>query len=154
MPEPGQRAPAFEGPTQDGSTLKLADYRGRKVALYFYPKDNTSGCTKQACNLRDNFSDLEHAGVAVIGVSADPVASHEKFASKYKLPFPLVADPAKKIVSAYGVWGEKSLYGRKYMGLIRTTFLVDEEGTIVDVLKKPKVGHHASEIMKAFDLES
>lgn len=152
MPEQGATAPLFEGSTQDGEQLRLVDYAGRKVAIYFYPKDDTSGCTKQACNLRDNWSALQKAGVSVIGVSGDPVKSHAKFASKYDLPFPLVADPERKILEAYGVWGEKSLYGRKYMGTVRTTFLVDEAGKIVHVVKKPRVGQHAEEILNAFGL--
>lgn len=152
MLEPGTPAPDFEGETQLGKPVRLSDYRGKKVALYFYPKDNTSGCTKQACNLRDEYSDLQRAGIEVIGVSADDVASHEKFAGKYNLPFPLVADPQHEILEAYGVWGQRNLYGRKFMGIKRTTFLIDEEGKIVDVIKRPKVGNHASEVMKKFGI--
>lgn len=152
MPQPGAKAPPFEGKTQDGSTLRLAEYSGQKVVVYFYPRDNTPGCTKQACNLRDNWLALKEAGVSVIGISADSVASHAKFADKYDLPFPLVADPDKEILEAYGTWGEKSLYGRKYMGIKRTTFLIDEAGIIVHVIKKPRVGHHSEEVLKAFGL--
>jgi peroxiredoxin Q/BCP len=152
MPEVGAKAPLFEGETQEGGVLRLGDYSGRKIAIYFYPKDNTPGCTKQACNLRDNWSDLQKAGVAVIGVSPDPTSTHAKFARKYKLPFPLVADPEKKVIEDYGVWGEKSMYGRKYMGLKRTTFLVNEDGVIVHVFKKPRTGKHAEEILKYFGL--
>lgn len=152
MPEPGQKAPEFEGDTQTGERLRLADYRGKKVVLYFYPKDDTPGCTKQACNLRDDHSELQQAGIAVIGVSADDVSSHEKFAEKYNLPFPLVSDPEHEILEAYGVWGERNLYGRKFMGIKRTTFLIDEEGTIVDVIKRPKVTEHGAEVMKKFGL--
>lgn len=151
MPDVGADAPAFEGKTQSGGTLRLADYVGRKVALYFYPRDNTSGCTKQACNLRDNWSMLEEAGIAVVGVSGDSVDSHAKFADQYDLPFPLVADTERKILEAYGVWAEKSLYGRKYMGIKRTTFLVNEDGKIVHIIKNPRVGQHAQEVRRAFE---
>lgn len=150
MPEPGEKAPSFEGVTQNGDTIKLEDYRGRKIALYFYPKDDTPGCTKQACNLRDEYEHLRRDDIAVIGVSADPVESHEKFAKKYDLPFPLIADPEHDILEAYGVWGERNLYGRKFMGTTRTTFLIDEEGVIKQVIKRPKVKEHASEIMEKF----
>lgn len=149
--EVGTKAPLFEGETQDGNALRLADYEGRKVAIYFYPKDDTTGCTKQACNLRDNWVALKEAGITVIGVSKDSAASHTKFASKYSLPFPLVADPEKKIIKDYGVWRQKSLYGRKYMGIHRTTFLVDEQGVIVHVIKKPRVGNHAEEVLQGFE---
>ncbi len=152
MPSPGDPAPDFTGTTQTGETVRLRDLRGKKVALYFYPKDDTPGCTKQACNLRDNHSELLGKGVAVIGVSVDDEASHSKFADKYTLPFPLVADPAHTIVNAYGVYGERSLYGRKVMGTQRTTFLIDEEGKIVHVFKRPKVEEHAQEILDRFGL--
>ena len=154
MPEKGEQAPLFAEKTQTGEVIRLADYVGQKVAIYFYPKDNTSGCTKQACNLRDNWGALEAAGVAVIGVSADSVESHAKFAGEYDLPFPLVADTDRKILKAYGVWGEKSLYGRKFMGIRRTTFLVDENGKIVHVLKKPRVADHAGEVLDAFGIRA
>ncbi len=150
MPEAGATAPAFSGTTQDGDRIKLADYRGRRLALYFYPKDDTPGCTKQACNLRDGYQDLLKAGIAVVGVSIDDRASHEKFADKYELPFPLIADVDKKVVSAYGVYGEKSLYGRKFIGTRRTTFLIDEAGKIVHVFKRPKTADHTAEILKRF----
>ncbi len=150
MPEAGATAPAFSGTTQDGDRIKLADYRGRRLALYFYPKDDTPGCTKQACNLRDGYQDLLEAGIAVVGVSIDDRASHEKFADKYELPFPLIADVDKKVVSAYGVYGEKSLYGRKFIGTRRTTFLIDEAGKIVHVFKRPKTADHTAEILKKF----
>ncbi len=150
MPEAGATAPAFSGTTQDGDRIKLADYRGRRLALYFYPKDDTPGCTKQACNLRDGYQDLLEAGIAVVGVSIDDRASHEKFADKYELPFPLIADVDKKVVSAYGVYGEKSLYGRKFIGTRRTTFLIDEAGKIVHVFKRPKTADHTAEILKRF----
>lgn len=145
--EAGTTAPTFTSTTFSGDTVALEDYRGRKVALYFYPKDDTPGCTKQACNLRDNLSLLEEHGVAVIGVSGDDDASHERFAGKYDLPFPLVADPDHEVIDAYGVWGEKKNYGKTYMGLARTTFLIDEDGVIQHVFKRPKTAEHAEEII-------
>ncbi|MFQ5571078.1 MAG: thioredoxin-dependent thiol peroxidase [Rhodothermales bacterium] len=150
MPEAGQQAPVFCGSTQDGETLCLNDYRGRKVALYFYPKDDTPGCTKQACNLRDGYQELLDAGIAVIGVSPDEVASHQRFADKYELPFPLVADPERKVLDLYGTWGEKNRYGRIVMGVKRTTFLIDEEGLIRHVFKRPKVAEHTEEVLDKF----
>ena len=152
MIEPGTKAPDFEGETQSGDTIRLSDFAGRKVAVYFYPKDDTSGCTKQACNLRDNWEALQEAGVAVIGISKDSAKSHEKFASKYSLPFPLIADTEKEIIEAFGAWGQKSLYGRKYLGIFRTTFLIDEQGIVIGVIRKPKVSGHAEEILEAFGL--
>jgi len=149
-PEPleaGTRAPAFTATTFDGTKVKLTDYKGQKVALYFYPKDATPGCTKQACNLRDNIDALTEAGIAVIGVSPDDNDSHEKFAGKHELPFPLVADPDRKVIEKYGVWGEKQNYGKTYMGLQRTTFLIDETGKIIHVFKRPKTNDHTAEIL-------
>lgn len=150
MPEVGQPAPDFEGRTQDGDTVRLSDYRGRKLALYFYPKDDTPGCTKQACSLRDDYSKLLDHGIAVVGVSADDVDSHARFAEKYELPFPLVADPEHRVLKAYGVRGERNLYGRTFMGTKRTTFLIDEEGTIHHIFKRPNTGAHAQEILEKF----
>jgi peroxiredoxin Q/BCP len=147
MPAPGDQAPDFTGTTSSGDSLSLSDYRGRWTLLYFYPKDDTPGCTKQACNLRDNFERLEEEGIAVIGVSGDDEASHERFASKYDLPFPLVADPDHEILTRYGVWGEKNFYGKKRMGIKRTTFLIDPEGVIRHVFKRPKTGEHAEEVL-------
>ena len=151
MPAAGEQAPEFEGPTHEGETLRLSDYRGRKVALYFYPKDDTPGCTKQACNLRDNYQTLVDAGIAVIGVSGDDVDSHEQFADKYDLPFPLVADPDHDVLEAYGAWGKRNLYGKKFMGIKRTTFLIDEDGVIRHVFKRPKTSAHAEEVLRKFD---
>lgn len=151
MPEVGTEAPPFEGRTQDGETVRLEDYRGKKVALYFYPKDDTPGCTKQACNLRDGYRELLDVGIAVIGVSGDDVASHEAFAEKYDLPFPLVADPEHEILEAYGVWGERTLFGRTFMGTKRTTFLIDEEGVVRHVFKRPRVEEHTEEILERFE---
>lgn len=152
MPEAGQIAPEFTAQSQDGDQISLTDYRGRKVVLYFYPKDDTPGCTKQACNLRDEYSTLLEKGLAVIGVSADDVESHSKFADKYELPFPLLADPEHEILEKYGVWRQRNLYGRLSMGIQRTTFLIDEEGVIKDVIKRPNVDDHASEVMRRFGI--
>lgn len=152
MPNVGDPAPLFEGVIQEGETLRLSDFRGKKVALYFYPADDTPGCTKQACNLRDGYRELLDAGIAVIGVSGDDVASHEDFAEKYSLPFPLIADTERAIMEQYGVWGQRNLYGKLFMGVKRTTFLIDEEGTVVHVLKRPKVQEHTEEILNKFGL--
>lgn len=147
MPEVGDKAPGFSGKDQHGNTISLGDFRGKKVALYFYPKDDTPGCTKQACNLRDGQGILTENGIAVVGVSADSVKSHGRFADKYNLPFPLIADQDLEIVKRYGVYGEKNLYGIKSLGIKRTTFLIDEDGTILHVFKKPKTGEHTREIL-------
>ncbi|MEM9133030.1 MAG: thioredoxin-dependent thiol peroxidase [Actinomycetota bacterium] len=143
----GTPAPDFTATTFDGTTVSLADHRGGMVALYFYPKDATPGCTKQACNLRDNLGLLAEHDIAVIGVSPDDDASHERFVADHELPFPLIADPDRKIIDAYGVWGEKKNYGKTYLGLQRTTFLIDAEGTIVHVFKRPRTADHAAEIV-------
>lgn len=152
MPSVGEQAPLFEATAQNGETVRLADYRGQKVALYFYPKDDTPGCTKQACNLRDNYALLQEHGIAILGVSPDDVVSHDGFASKYTLPFPLLADPHRTILEAYGAWGEKNLYGRKYIGVKRSTFLIDEHGIIRKIFRRPKVAAHAKEILTSFHL--
>ena len=144
----GDKAPEFEGKDQHGNTVRLSDYRGKKVILYFYPKDDTSGCTAQACNLRDNYSDLQQEGYEVIGVSTDSEQSHQKFIGKYDLPFTLIADTDKKIVEQYGVWQEKSMYGRKYMGTMRYTFVIDEEGVIQEIITKVKTKEHSKQILK------
>jgi peroxiredoxin Q/BCP len=144
----GDKAPAFSGKDAGGNKVSLADYKGKKVALYFYPQDDTPTCTTQACNLRDNIALLKKEGFAVIGVSPDDEKSHQKFGKKFGLPFPLVADPEHKIIDKYGVWGEKLLYGRKYMGLHRTTFLIDEKGVIRKIFLKPKSKQHAEEIVE------
>ncbi len=143
----GDKAPEFEGKDQNGNTVKLSDYRGKKVILYFYPKDNTSGCTAQACNLRDNYSDLQQEGYEVIGVSTDSEKSHQNFIGKFELPFTLIADTEKEIVTQYGVWQEKSMYGRKYMGTLRYTFVIDENGVIQDIIKKVKTADHTGQIL-------
>lgn len=144
----GDQAPDFEAKNQKDETVKLSDFRGKKVVLYFYPKDNTSGCTAQAFNLRDNYSNLQKAGYEVIGVSKDGVKSHQKFAEKQELPFTLIADEDTNINQAYGVWKEKSMYGKKYMGTARTTFLIDEDGKIEDIIEKVKTKEHTAQILK------
>lgn len=143
----GDKAPEFEGKDQRGNTVRLSDYQGKKVILYFYPKDDTSGCTAQACNLRDNYGNLRQEGYEVIGVSTDSEQSHQKFIGKYELPFTLIADTDKKIVEQYGVWQEKSMYGRKYMGTMRYTFVLDENGVIRDIIKKVKTADHTAQIL-------
>ncbi len=145
------KAPAFSGKDQDGNAHKLSDYKGKKVVLYFYPEDDTPTCTDQACNLRDNYGLLVQNGFTVLGVSPDEVKKHKKFESKYSLPYTLIADPEHKIIDKYGVWGEKQLYGRKYMGLHRTTFLIDEKGMIRKIFLKPKSKQHTEEILKAWN---
>ncbi len=146
----GSKAPIFKGVDQNGKPISLADYKGKKVILYFYPKDDTPTCTIQACNLRDNYSALLKKGYQVIGISTDDVKSHKKFEEKFKLPFPLVADEDKKIVDKYNLWGEKKLMGRTYMGTTRTTFLIDETGKIVKIIDKPESKNHTEEILAAW----
>lgn len=148
----GVKAPAFKGKDQDGNTVSLADFKGKKIVLYFYPEDDTPTCTVQACNLRDNFSLLKQNGLTVLGVSPDEVKKHKKFEGKYQLPFILVSDPDHKIIDKYGVWGQKQLYGRTYMGLHRTTFLIDEKGIIRKIFLKPRSKQHSEEIIKAWQL--
>jgi peroxiredoxin Q/BCP len=148
LPEPGTLAPDFTAPDQHGNNFTLSSLRGQKVALYFYPKDDTPGCTAQACNLRDNEMQLAAQGIKVVGVSTDDAASHGKFAQKYDLAFPLVADADKAIVQAYGVWQEKKNYGKTYWGTMRTTFLLDENGVITRVIKRPDTKEHAAQLLK------
>ncbi|HYO21515.1 MAG TPA: thioredoxin-dependent thiol peroxidase [Flavisolibacter sp.] len=145
----GQKAPAFTGTDQDGNKISLADLKGQKVVLYFYPEDDTPTCTIQACNLRDNFGLLKQAGFRVIGVSPDDEKKHQKFREKFSLPFTLLADPKHRIIEKYGVWGQKNLYGREYMGIHRTTFVIDENGVIKKIFLRPKNKAHAEEIVKA-----
>lgn len=145
----GDKAPDFSAKDQNGNTVSLKDLRGKKVVLYFYPEDDTPTCTIEACNLRDNYDDLKKAGLVILGVSPDERNKHKKFEEKYNLPFTLLEDPQKEIIEKYGVWGEKNLYGRKYMGLHRTTFLIDENGVIFKIFKKPKSKIHSEEILKA-----
>ena len=150
---PGLKAPAFKGKDQNGDMVSLTDFKGQKVVLYFYPEDDTPTCTIQACNLRDNFGLLKNNGFTVIGVSPDEPKKHKKFEDKYDLPFTLISDPSHNIIDKYGVWGEKQLYGRKYIGLHRTTFLIDKKGIIRKIFLKPRSNMHAEEILKV-SLES
>ena len=145
----GMMAPVFQGTDQNGNSVKLADFTGKKVVLYFYPKDDTPGCTAEACNLRDNWNFFLKKGFVVIGVSPDNEKSHKGFAKKYDLPFPLIADTEKKILNDYGVWGEKKMYGRTFLGVIRTTFIIDEKGIIEKIINKVDTGEHTKQI---FDL--
>ena len=146
----GSKAPMFEGIDQDDKTVKLTDFKGKKVILYFYPKDNTPGCTAEACNLRDNYDSLLNQGFAVVGVSPDNEKSHKGFAGKYSLPFPLIADTSKKIMNDYGVWGEKKMYGKSYMGVLRTTFIIDEKGMIEKIIEKVDTAGHTEQIFKLY----
>lgn len=145
----GDKAPDILGINEKGEEIRLSDYKGKKIVLYFYPKDNTSGCTAEACNLRDNYAELRKAGYEIIGVSVDNEKSHQKFIEKNQLPFPLIADTDKKLVEQFGVWGEKSMYGRKYMGTFRTTFIINGEGVIERIIspKEIKTGQHAQQIL-------
>jgi peroxiredoxin Q/BCP len=147
-PKVGAKAPAFSAPGSNGKTVKLSDFKGKKnVVLYFYPKDNTSGCTKEACGFRDAHTKLTRAGLAVIGVSPDSLDSHAKFIVRHDLPFILLADEDKKICKSYGVWQQKTLYGRKYMGVARTTFVIDRQGRIAHVFEKVKAAGHEDEVL-------
>ena len=145
----GDKAPSFKTVDQDGKAVSLGDFKGQKIVLYFYPKDDTPGCTKEACSFRDGWAQFRKKKVAVLGVSVDDAKSHKKFAEKYSLPFTLLADPEKKIVQDYGVWGQKSMYGRKYMGTNRVTYLIDEKGKIAAVWPKVKPDGHAEELLEA-----
>jgi peroxiredoxin Q/BCP len=151
MPKEGTLAPNFNAKNANGETVRLKDLRGQKVVLYFYPKDDTPGCTKEACSFRDAFSQFKKRGIEVLGVSVDSEASHKKFAAKYKLPFTLLADPDHSIADTYGVYGEKKFMGRTYMGVKRITFLIDEKGKIRKVFEKVKPEEHAREVLEAFD---
>jgi peroxiredoxin Q/BCP len=144
----GDKAPLFTAKDQKGETVKLANYKGKKVVLYFYPKDDTPGCTKEACNFRDNFSMLKKKGIEVLGISADSVKSHGKFADKFDLPFTLVADEDKKIVEDYGVWGEKKFMGKTYMGIFRTTFIIDEKGVIKKIITKVDTENSTEQVLE------
>jgi peroxiredoxin Q/BCP len=146
-PQEGEPAPDFSLPADDGSTIRLSELRGRKVVLYFYPKDDTPGCTTQACELRDHIQELDTRGALVLGVSPDTVKSHEKFRDKYNLPFRLLADDDHHIAEQYGVWKEKSLYGRKYWGVERTTFVIDEQGRLAKVLPRVKPAQHVEQVL-------
>lgn len=146
--EIGSKAPAFVGKDQDGKTIQLTDFTGKKLVLYFYPKDDTPGCTKQACNLRDNYEMMLQKGYAVVGISSDEEKAHKKFIEKYNLPFALIADTDKAIHEQFGTWVEKSMYGRKYMGTARTTFVINEKGIIEDIISKVKTEDHVGQIVK------
>lgn len=147
--KPGDKAPAFDVPASNGGRISLASLAGKNVILYFYPKDDTPGCTKEACAFRDHFTDFQKKKAVVLGVSIDPVVSHDKFIAKYKLPFPLLADEEKKIVQAYGVWGEKVFMGRRYQGTHRVTFLIGPDGIIKNIWTEVKPGEHAAEVLAA-----
>lgn len=147
--EPGTAAPDFALPDQEGRIHRLSDYRGKWVVLYFYPKDDTPGCTKEACGFRDRMGDLQELGAVVLGVSADDVQSHKRFAEKYGLNFPLLADPEREVILAYGAWGKKNLYGKEYEGVLRQTFLIDPEGRIAQVWRKVSPEDHAEEVAEA-----
>ena len=151
MVKEGKAAPAFTATNTDGATVKLKDLRGQKVVLYFYPKDDTPGCTKEACSFRDSFAAFKKKGIEVLGISPDSEASHKKFTAKYKLPFTLLADANHAIADAYGVYGEKKFMGRTYMGVKRMTFLIDENGKIKKIFEKVKPDQHAQEVLEAFE---
>ncbi|KPV45147.1 thioredoxin-dependent thiol peroxidase [Alicyclobacillus ferrooxydans] len=148
MPEEGTMAPDFTLENQDGQPIHLADYRGKVVVLYFYPKDNTPGCTKEACSFRDASSELTDAGAVVLGVSRDTASSHRRFADKFELPFPLLADTEEEVCNAYGVLQEKNMYGKKSIGIVRSTFVIDKDGKIVKVFPKVKVDGHVDEVLE------
>ena len=144
---PGDKAPDFEVQDESGSIKKLSDYRGRKLVLFFYPRDNTPTCTKEACNLRDNYQSFKDLGYEILGISSDNSKSHQKFITKHELPFSLLADTEKHLHQAYGTWVEKSMYGRKYMGTARTTFVIDENGVIENIIEKVKAIEHSDQIL-------
>ncbi len=144
----GDKAPDFQAKNQNGEPISLNDFKGKKLILYFYPKDNTPGCTAEACNLNDNYSELTEKGFEVVGVSPDSIESHQKFIAKYNLSFHLIPDPEKEVINKYGVWGEKNMYGKKSMGLLRTTFLIDEQGVIQHVFKKVRTKDHTNQILE------
>ena len=151
MLKEGDKAPTFSGKDQNGKKISLADLKGKKVVLYFYPEDDTPTCTIQACNLRDNYALLKREGFEVLGVSPDDEKKHKKFEEKFNLPFMLIADPSHKILEKYGVWGEKQMFGNHYMGVHRTTFVLDEKGIIRKIFYRPKNKTHAEEIVKAWE---
>lgn len=150
----GDKAPGFSGVDQDGKRISLSDFKGKRLVLYFYPKDGTSGCTLEACNLRDNYEKLKMKDIGIIGVSADDGKSHQKFAQKNKLPFRLIADTDKTIIGAYGVWGEKLASGKLFDGILRTTFIIDKAGIIEKIISKVDTGNHAEQILTSIGLNS
>jgi len=145
----GQKAPVFTGKDQNGKEISLSDFSGKELILYFYPKDNTPGCTAEACSFRDNYQSLQNQGFAVLGVSTDDEKSHQKFISKYSLPFSLIADTEKEIVEAYGVWVEKSMYGKKYMGVARKTFIIDKNGIIRKIIDKVDTNNSSEQVLNS-----
>ncbi len=151
--EEGDKAPAFEGKDQNGKTISLSDFLGKKVILYFYPKDDTPGCTLEACNLRDNHTELIKRGFEVLGVSPDSEKSHTRFAGKYNLPFPLIADTEKQILKEFGAWGEKNMYGKTSEGVLRTTFVINEEGIIEKVFSKVDTKNHTKQILDGLGID-
>jgi peroxiredoxin Q/BCP len=151
MLEVGEKAPSFKAKDQNGNTVSLSDFKERKVILFFYPEDDTPTCTQEACNLRDNFSLLTDKGYIVLGVSPDEVSSHKKFEKKFQLPFPLLSDPQRKIIEAYGSWGPKQMFGNHYMGVIRQTFIINEKGRIEKIFRKVHSKNHAHQIIEAFN---
>lgn len=144
----GDKAPDFTSKDHNGNAIKLSDFKGKKVVLYFYPKDNTPGCTAESCNLRDNYARFQQNGYEILGISSDDEKSHQKFIQKFELPFPLIADTDKSVHEAYGTWVEKSMYGRKYMGTARTTFVIDENGALIDIIEKVNTKDHTSQLLK------
>lgn len=148
----GDKAPSFKGINQDGKEIKLSDFSGNKLILYFYPKDNTPGCTAESCNLNENYDSWLEKGFEVVGVSPDSAQSHQKFRDKFGLRFDLIADTEKEILQAYGAWGEKSMYGKKYMGVLRTTFVIDEKGIIKEIFEKVKTKDHTDQIIQTLNI--
>jgi peroxiredoxin Q/BCP len=146
----GMKAPLFEGIDQDGKKIRLSDFSGKKVVLYFYPRDNTPSCTAEACNLRDNHEELLKQGFEVVGISMDSEKSHRNFAAKYSLPFPLIADTSRKILNEYGVWRKKKLFGKSFPGIVRTTFIIDEKGVIEKIISKVSTGNHTEQIFNLY----
>lgn len=153
MLKAGDKAPAFSLPSDTGESIALTDLKGKPVVLYFYPKDDTTGCTVEACEFRDSWREVKRSGAVVLGVSPDSAVSHQKFKAKYSLPFPLLADQDHKVAEAYGAWGEKSMYGRKYQGILRTTFLIGKDGKVARVFEKVKPKGHAAEVLAALNEE-
>jgi thioredoxin-dependent peroxiredoxin len=151
--EAGNKAPLFTLKNESGESVALKDLKGQKVVLYFYPADDTPGCTKQACNIKDNYKELKKHKISIFGISPDDEESHTKFIKKYKLPFSLLSDPKHQAIEKYGVWGEKNMYGRKFMGMKRTTFLLDEEGNIYKVIKGVKTAEHTAQVLKGYGIE-
>jgi len=146
--KPGDKAPDFSLPSSDGTTVSLKDLKGKKVVLYFYPKDDTPGCTKEACSFRDNLARVKRKGAVIFGVSADTVKKHQKFIEKFDLSFPLLSDETKEMIKSYDVWHEKTFMGRKYMGIVRTTFIIDEKGEILHIFPNVKVEGHTDEVLR------